>query len=267
VALTVTLLGSAFTSNAGNKTVTAIPTAGDIIVIIAAATGPTGATVSVSDNNADGHGNYASIVTSLKNASADPMFAFVRADPVRSATSTVFTSVQTGSSGGGLLVYRIAGSTLTGPAFIRQSGAQSNHASGAAPATPLGVGAALTGNALIAAVFDATGGAPGLTVPTGWVAADFNAGYTIPSAGLIATHINSGFTGSTVTWNTSDATAFCSIAFEMSAAQGNLAISPEIPPAKVQQAVSRGAYFCLGEKWARRGRLWVPVPGRPYALA
>lgn len=39
-----------------------------------------------------------------------------------------------------------------------------------------------------------------------------------------------------------------------------------VPPRglAVEQAVNRGAIFCLGEKWARRGRLWVP---RAPALA
>lgn len=33
------------------------------------------------------------------------------------------------------------------------------------------------------------------------------------------------------------------------------------PPIDVtQQAVQRSAYFCLGDLWARKGRLWVPTP-------
>lgn len=35
----------------------------------------------------------------------------------------------------------------------------------------------------------------------------------------------------------------------------------------LQQAVKRGAYFCLGEKWARKGKLWIPAADRKYALA
>lgn len=33
------------------------------------------------------------------------------------------------------------------------------------------------------------------------------------------------------------------------------------------QAVKRSAYYCLGEKWAKRGKLWIPAADRPYAVA
>lgn len=270
MALAVALLGATtFNTTAGNKTVVATPTLGDMIVIVAAATGPTGATVSVSDNNSDGHGTYEVIVSSVKNASADPMIAFVRSDPIRSATSTTFTSVQTSSTGGGLAVFRVTGATLCGPVFIRQSGKQDNQAAGGTPADALGIGAALTGNALIAAVFNAAAAAPGLTSPTGFAAApgDVNANYSTPSAGLAITHANSGVTASTITWGSSSATAFCSLAFEMAADAGQTALFPprggeavdiSFSDSPKMQAVKRSAFFMLGDKWARRGALWVP---------
>lgn len=247
MALTVALLGAVtFNTTAGDKTVVATPTLGDMIVVICAASAPTGAglNLALTDNNADNHGKYTAIVSTLKNTSADPMIAFVRADPIRSATSTTWTSVQTSSTGGGLAVFRVTGATLAGAAFIRQSGGQSNHASGAAPAIPLGTGAALTGNALITAVFDALA-PPNLTVPTSWAAADVNTSYTVTQNGLIITHINSGFTGSTVTWNTSDSTAFCSLAFEMSAAQGGDIKAGDMEDlSKTRQiAAKRGAFY------------------------
>lgn len=223
MALTVALLGAVtFNTTAGDKTVVATPAVGDMIVVIAAASAPTGAGLNlvVTDNNSAGHGTYTPIISTLKNVSADPMIAFVRADPIRSATSTTWTSVQTASTGGGLAVFKITGATISGPAFIRQSGSQNNHAAAAAPAVPLGV-AALTTNALITAVFDAAA-PPGLTSPTGFVAApgDVNASYTVTQNGLAITHANSGITASTITWGSSDATAFCSLALEMKADVG-----------------------------------------------
>lgn len=264
MALTVALLGAAtFNTTAGNKTVVATPTLGDMIVVVCAGSGVT--TISLTDNNADGHGTYETIVSVLKNASADQMVAFVRSDPVRSGTSTTWTSVQTSSTGGGLAVFRVAGAALCGPAFIRQSGSQANHASGVAPATPLATGVALTGNALIAAVFDAAA-PPGLTVPTGWAAADVNTSYTVPQNGLEITHINSGFIGSTVTWNTSDATAFSSLAFEMKAdAAGHMGDEDQVrgDPFSIQTigvALTRAAFYMTG--WNRRATgLLVPKPG------
>ena len=50
---TVAVLGtSVFNTTAGNKTITATPTVGDLIVIIAATSGLAGGTISVSDNQA-----------------------------------------------------------------------------------------------------------------------------------------------------------------------------------------------------------------------
>ena len=34
----------------------------------------------------------------------------------------------------------------------------------------------------------------------------------------------------------------------------------------IQQGVNRSAVFCLGDKWARRGRLWVPRSEQIYAV-
>lgn len=270
MALSASLLGALkFTTTAGVKTVVATPTLGDMIIVIVAATGVASG-LGVTDNNTDKHGNpgYTPIVTALKNTSADAMTAFVRADPIRQAVSTTWTTSGDGAStGGGLYVMRVTGATFAGAAFIRQSGHQDNGAAAATPTIALGVGAALTGNALITVVFNAAGAAPGITVPTSWAVADVNAGYITPSAGIEGTHINSGFTGSSVTWGSTSATAFGALAFEMSAAQGNLDVSPEIPEQVQKQAVKRGAYFCLGEKWARRGKLWIPSADRPYPFA
>jgi len=37
-------------------------------------------------------------------------------------------------------------------------------------------------------------------------------------------------------------------------------------PTVVRQAVKRSAYFCMGEKWARKGKLWIPSPDRPLMV-
>lgn len=37
-------------------------------------------------------------------------------------------------------------------------------------------------------------------------------------------------------------------------------------PTVVRQAVKRAAVFCMGEKWARKGKLWIPSPDRPLMV-
>jgi hypothetical protein len=262
VALAASLLGAiTFNTTAGSKTVTATPTLGDMIVVIVAGTGVASG-IGVSETTSpDGHGNYTQIVSSVKNASADQMAAFVRADPVRKSASTTWTSSGDGSStGGGLYVMRITGATISGAAFIRQSGAQNNGAASGTPTIALGTGAALTTNALITVMWNTTNAAPTLTVPAGFAASDVNTNYNTPGTGIQGTHANSGITASTITWGSTSASAFSAIAFEMRADQGNLAVSPEIPQIVAEQSVKK-AVFCLGDKWARKGRLWVPRPG------
>src|SRR5260221_1979488 len=120
MAITVTQLGTVvFNTNAGNKTLVATPSLGDIIVVVGAATGPTGAAQAMADNNTDGHGTYEVAVNVLKNTSADVMTAWVRSDAIQSATSTTWTATQASSSGGGLAVFAIRGATITGPALVR----------------------------------------------------------------------------------------------------------------------------------------------------
>ncbi len=267
MALTCAIQGAVtFNTTAGSKTVVSTPTLADMIVVIVAATGVASG-LGVSDNNADGHGNYTQIVSSVKNTSADQMAAFVRADPIRSATATTWTTSGDGSStGGGLYVMRITGAALSGAAFIRQSGAQNNGAASGTPTVALGVGAALTGNALITVMWNTTNAAPTLTVPTGFTVSDVNTNYNTPGTGIQGTHANSGITASAITWGSTSASAFSALAFEMSAAAGSLFVDP-VPEITEKQAVKRGAFFCLGEKWAQRGKLWVPSADRPYCFA
>jgi hypothetical protein len=266
MALAVTLLGSTFNTTAGSKTVTATPALGDLIVVLVAATGVASG-LGISDNNGDGHGTYEQIVSSLKNTSADQMVAFVRSDAIQKAASTVWTtSGDSASTGGGLFVCKITGATIAGPAFIRQSGAQNNGAAAATPTDALSV-AALTTNALLSAVFNATNPA-GTTVPTSWTSLS-NTGYATPTTGLICASINSGFTGSSVTWGGTSATAYCSLALEMRADAGQTSLNPPrgsgaldiaLDDSPQLQAVKRSAYYM--QKWQkRRSGLFAPEPG------
>jgi hypothetical protein len=228
----VTSAGVTFNTTAGNKTVVATPAAGDLIVVIAAHSGRTTAQAPViTDNNADGFGTTAAggytnctALASTKATSADSMWVFVRNRLIGSATSTTFTDTIASDSGGGLEVFRVSAMSIVGQGAIRGGGIQSNQALGTTPTPVLlrrlgvvysGTQAALTANALISAVFNATN--PAATTPRSspaWTGSA-NTGYTVPAAGLRTAFINSGETASSLAWGGTSATAFCTVAFEL----------------------------------------------------
>ena len=247
VALTV---APTWTTAAGAKTSTATPVLGDLIVVIAAASGIT-TNLGVSDNNSDGNGTYTFIKGASSLAGTVTIQAFVRAAFIGSATSTIWTTSGDGAStGGGLGVYRISGLTaltLTGISAIRQSAVQTNGGATATPSFSFSA-AALTGNPLIGGVVNGSNAAT-LTPPTGWTE-DADLGYNTPATGLEIVHINSGFTGSSLTWGSTSATTFAALALEIHTA------NPSVPGRVVSQAVSRAASRC----WAQRPKSSILVP-------
>jgi hypothetical protein len=206
----VVLLGQTFDTNTGTHTVTATPQPNDLIVIVTAATGNT-ADTTPTDNNTHG-GVYTQIVNPLKNVSADKMAAYVRTEFIQYKVSTVFTHAPGTTTGGGLAVYAVRGMAKVGSGAIKQSAVQANHASGAAPAPTFGA-VALTTNPVISAVFNDTN-PPALTAKSGYTR-DVDTGYITPTTGIDAMHTNSGETGTAITWGSSSATEFCSLAIEL----------------------------------------------------
>jgi hypothetical protein len=220
MAQTVSSLGSAFTTTAGDKTITATPAVGDYIIIVVANSGYTGVVVA-SDNNADGFGSNAtsnisggySLLTSvLKAASVDTMQIYVRNRPIGSATSTIFTLPGASSTGGGGQVFKVTGATMFGLAGIRQFASQANQAASGTPA-PVLASAALTTNSLIGAVFNATSPAT-MTPRTSWTES-IDLGYSTPTTGIETMFRNGGETGTTQTWGGTSASAFSSVVIEI----------------------------------------------------
>ena len=208
----VTQLGATFNTTAGNHTVTATPAVNDLIVLVLANTGYSAATAPT-DNNADGLGAYTLAQTNVKNASGDRIDVWVRNAKVGSATSTTFTGPGTGSSGGGLFVLKVTGMTKAGSAAVRQAAGASNVAGASAPTTTWG-GAALTGNPIVIAVFNATSPA-GVSAPsTGTWSSLSNVGYSTPTTGAKVMSLDSGWTSATVTWG-STTTAYANVAVEL----------------------------------------------------
>lgn len=204
----VVLLGSTHNTNSGSHTVSAIPQPNDLIVIVTEASGNT-ADTAPTDNNTHG-GTYTQIANPVKNSSADKLAVYVRTEFIQYKTATTFTHNPGTSTGGGLSVYAIRGMAKVGAAAIRQFAVQSNQASGT-PAPTFGV-AALTANPILSAVFNQTNPA-GITPKSGYTRG-VNTGYATPTSGLAVMTTPNGETGTAITWGSSSASAFCSLAIE-----------------------------------------------------
>jgi hypothetical protein len=222
----ITYAGTLFNTTAGNKTVTATPAVGDLIVVIAASSGLAGGTTSVSDNQADGQGTYTQISSDFTGFSTTGVLtAWVRNALISAASSTIFTASQAGSSGGGLGVVRISGMSIVGLGAVRGAGGQSSGGAGTTPAPVLlrrvgdvfsGTQAALTTNAIVAAVCNGSNSTTTVAQRVGYTE-DFDNGYNSPATGMEICHLASGENASTLTFNGTTATQFASIAVELDA--------------------------------------------------
>lgn len=207
--------GNSFTTTNGTKTVTITPAVGDLVIIITCHTGNTAATAPT-DNNSDGLGTYTQITAAaaVKATSADQLRVFVRNAFIGSATSTIFTHAPGTTSGGGLRVVCVQGmpSGRVGSTAVRQAGKQDNQA--AATPAPAFSGSADTSNFIISTVFNATNPS-GMTVPGSYTNMGGDAGYSSPDAGRRDAYRASGETGTTITWGSASASAFCSMCLEL----------------------------------------------------
>ena len=106
-----------------NKAVTATPVLNDLIVVIAGSSGLAGGVTSVTDDNTDGFGTtpgYTQIDVDRTGFSTTGVLTmWIRNQLIGSATSTVFTAAQNGSSGGGLEVCRVSGMSIVGLGAVR----------------------------------------------------------------------------------------------------------------------------------------------------
>lgn len=231
MALTIVSLGTIFNTTAGDKTVVASPTLGDLIVVVAVATGVAGTVgaISVSDNQAGANAAaYTKIGSSFTGFSTNGgLDMWIRNKLITSNASTTWTATQTSSTGGGLTVYRVASASVVGLGAIRGAGGQSTGASGGTPAPVLlrrvgttfsGTQAALTTNGIITAVANGLNPA-GVTIRSSPAyTRDTDAGYNVPPTGQDVGHINSGETSATITWaSTSVGVTFASMAIEIDA--------------------------------------------------
>jgi hypothetical protein len=148
------------------------------------------------------------------------------------AVSQTVTYACTGDAATGaiVVVLRIAGMTRTGLSAIRQSAGQTNQAAASTPA-PAFSAAALTGNACIGFFGNASNVAGRGVPPTSWTERYDATGYTSPAGGIHVVSINSGFTGTTVTWGGTSATAYSSQVIELDGSGQDILTVPPIVPA------------------------------------
>jgi hypothetical protein len=211
----VSLLASLFNTTGGTSmaTASATPTGNNLLVAICAVTGSVATDWAVTDSLG---GAWTKIAASRaqKGTNVDEMEFWARNALASSALTVTYSHASGSATGGGLVVLQVTNMTRTGASAVRGTGVQNNQASGTAPA-PVLPATTLTTNPTVTAVFDAL--TAGLTVPAGWAASDFNAGYSTPSAWLQVTHRNSGFAGTTITWGSNAGSAYCSLAIELDA--------------------------------------------------
>jgi hypothetical protein len=213
---TVTSLGSQYNTTAGNKTVTATPAVGDLTVVVDATTGiPPEAVTTISDNNPDGLGVYTQAVgPAVGYGTSGSVSIWVRNDLVGSASSTVFTQTETGSSGGGLLVFTVTGMAWAGMAAVYSSGYVNFGGPGLTPAVIMSL-ACNAAYPVIAAVANANNPitvAP-QTSPAYTEAAKLV--YSSPTSGLEIMFIESGETGAFVAWGSTSTSGYGAVAVQL----------------------------------------------------
>jgi len=205
-----TFAGSTFNTTAGDKTVTATPVDGDLIVIVAASSGLAGGTTACSDN--DG-GTYTLVDSDRTGFSTTGVLnVFIRTALITSAGSTIFTASQTGSSGGGLHVYRLSGMTLVGASAVRSNGGESTGTAGTTPAPALNQ-APHARNPILIAV--AAGANAAVMVPRTNYTEGADGGYNTPATGLGSAVLNSGENSVTLTFGGTTSTTFASVGIEL----------------------------------------------------
>jgi len=209
-ATTFHAISTASTSNATSYASGAFtPAANDLLVAFVTASG-TIATGTMTDSQNLG---FVKVTSALKNSSADTIYLFVAKNLANAKSMTVtFDCTGDAATGAIIQVVRISGMNRTGLNAILQFAMQENQAAAGTPAPAFGA-AAQTGNPTLGVVGNSTNPAT-MTAPTGWTEND-DAGYITPTTGAEYVVRDSGFTGTTVTWGSTSASAFGAVIVEL----------------------------------------------------
>lgn len=228
------------------------PAQDDLLVVIVQAAASVSGAAEVPTASANGitfvkalQMTYASGANSLDIYIAEQL---VPASPVSMTVSWAPADAATGTV---IDVVSVSGMSRTGTSAIRQTGS----GFGGATTTPsVGFGAAcLTGNPVILAVANGTNPV-GTSTPTNWISINSTVAYSTPTTGYQGCRRDSGFTGSSVSWNSTSASIWGAVGIELdaSAASQNLSTTaalsgagtlttPSQTPATAQTAALSGA--------------------------
>lgn len=205
----------ASSTNASTYTTTSFtPPSGELLVSFVVASGTTTTPGVMQDSTG---GNWVSSRIESKNSSADKLYLFVR-DIVTNGSAMTVTFDCTGDAATGAVVFiaGVSGMSRFGSSAVKQTGGQTNQAAAGTPAPTFGA-ACDTNNPTLGFVGNASNPA-GMTPPTSWTEdASGDTGYNTPATGGEYVFRNSGFTGTTITWGGTSATAFGSIIVELDA--------------------------------------------------
>ena len=195
-------------SGTSNRSLAVTPAIGDLLVVFVSLSANTNATPTCSDGEPGG--TYTRILQALWNASANNMACFVR-DALSVSTNARTVTVASGSNTAGeIVIVRVTGMAKVGAAAVRSSGSQANQASGSTPAPVLSQ-SALTGNVTIAAV---GGGDTTTDIATNWTERQ-DASQSSPTTCLAVMTRDTGFTGTTITYNSTEGAVYASMAIEL----------------------------------------------------
>lgn len=212
-AATITLgIQTCSTSNAATyATGSFTPAAGDLLLVVACAS-DTQATATASSSVGT---TLKSVLLASYATNTHRGYSFIATER-SSATSQTVTLDVTGDNATGacVSVARVAGMGWTGDRAIRQSGRQQNQAGGGTPAVALSHAARLV-NPIIGLLCNNTNPS-GMTPPSGFAERADN-GYGTPATGQEWASIDSGMTIENVTWGSTSASTFGSIAIELDA--------------------------------------------------
>ena len=218
-------IGTPSTTNASSyATASFTPAIGDLLLIFVQVTGATGASPSLVDSLKEL--SYAMISNVLKNSSADTVYTFIALNVTKTGTARTITFNTSGAAtatGACVQVYRISTQSRVGLDAVRQVVSQPNQAAAGTP-TPIFSKTTITTNPCFTAIGNETD-PPGLTAPTTWTS-DSSIGYATPTSGGQCCHIATGFSGTSVIWGNTSATAFGSVAVEIDASTAP--ISPQL---------------------------------------
>jgi hypothetical protein len=183
--------------------------AGDLFVIYVASTGCTDAapTLTASANGI----TFTLVGTAVKNSSADTLYCYIADQFLPSTPSGMsFTFTCTGATGVVISVAIATGMTRSGTAAVKQYAVASNVASGTAPAPTFSSSALTTNPTLIGILASVAGSTP----PPGWIER-VDANYGSPTTGGGYSSRDSGFIGTTITYESTANGLCCALSLEL----------------------------------------------------